>query len=140
MKRNIFIILLLISIPLIVNSQNTSFTEKDIIGRWIEIERIEGNSTTKITENNDTYIFRENFVFHKGESTEGLILFNIAGKFSVEGNIVTIIYKDYLNKTSKNEKAKTIKYEILSFDNNRKEIVVNIRDYDYEYQMRLKRQ
>lgn len=140
MKRFILYSLLLILSTLAINSQNIIFTEKDIIGRWIEIERTEGDQTSEITTNNDTYIFRDNHIYHKGEASEGLILFNIAGKYSVEENTIVITYKDYMDKTAKDQKPKSIKFEVLSIDKNKNEMIVSIQDYDYEYQMKLKRQ
>lgn len=140
MKRFFLSTVLLILLPLVVHSQDIRFSEEDIVGRWIEVERIKGDKTTEITVNNDTYIFRENLIFHKGESSEGLILFNIAGKFSIEGNCITIIYKDYLDRKAKNQKAKTVKFEVLFIDESKNELIVNVIDYDYEYRMKLKRQ
>lgn len=140
MKKYILFTFLSIALPLMTYSQNINFSEKDLVGRWIEIERIEGDQITEITTNNDTYIFRENLIFHKGESTEGLILFNIAGKYSVEDTFITIIYKNYTDKVTEKQKPNTLKLEVLSIDKSKNELILNIKDYDYEYQIKLKRQ
>lgn len=140
MKKYILFTFLSITLPLMTYSQNINFSDKDLVGRWIEIERIEGDQITEITTNNDTYIFRENLIFHKGESTEGLILFNIAGKYSVEDTFITIIYKNYTDKVTEKQKPNTLKLEVLSIDKSKNELILNIKDYDYEYQIKLKRQ
>lgn len=139
MNKYIIVIILLLT-PLCTYAQESNSLEKYITGRWIEITRIEGEISTPITEYQDTYIFRKNKLFHKGESSEGIILFNITGKFSVENNIVSIIYKDYTNKETSSGKAKEVVFEILSINKDKKEMLVLVKDYDYEYQMILKKQ
>lgn len=119
----------------------TKFTpEKDIVGRWIEIKRIVGDSIQNFTEHQDTYVFRSNQIFHKGEAAEGVIIFNITGKYSVKGDTISIIYKDYLNRMSSRQKAKETTFKVLSYDKVTNELLVEAKDYDFEYQMLLKKQ
>ncbi len=119
-----------------IKSQEVSNT-KDIIGRWVEVKRIEGDSTKLVEEYPDTYIFRDNMIFHKGEAAEGVILFNITGKYSIEDNNIVIFYNDYIQRGVANQKAKKIVFEILSITQD--EMQVMVHDYDYEYKMILKR-
>lgn len=133
------IILFIIAIPLSLKSQDIKFTESDIVGRWIEVARIEGDSEKEITEFNDTYVFRDNGLFHKGEAAEGIILFNITGRYLVEEDVITIAYKDYISRDASSQKAKKLIFKVLSLSGEKKEMLVSVQDYDYEYQMKLKR-
>jgi len=139
MKKYLTIIILLISsFPLVMKSQDTvSLIKEDIVGRWIETKRIEGDNIKEITEYHDTYIFRDNMIFHKGEASEGVILFNITGKYTVEEDSIIIFYRDYIKKNASSEDAKKLVFKILSLEGD--EMLVSVQDYDYEYKMVLKR-
>lgn len=126
--------------PLWILAQDSNTLDKYITGRWIEVTRIEGDSSFNITTHQDTYIFRKNNLFHKGEASEGIILFNITGQFFVEQDTISIIYKDYTNKKTSSENAKEITFRILSINKEKNEIHISVKDYDYEYEMILKKQ
>lgn len=126
-------------IPLSLKSQDIKLSDSDIVGRWIEVSRIEGDNETEITEFHDTYVFRDNGLFHKGEAAEGIILFNITGRYSVEEDIITIVYKDYISRDASSQKAKKLIFKVLSLSGEKNEMLVSVQDYDYEYQMKLKR-
>ncbi|MDH6307666.1 hypothetical protein M2451_000115 [Dysgonomonas sp. PFB1-18] len=135
-KCLIAILVLLLAFPMLMNSQNQLALE-DISGRWIEWARIEGDSVRLSGDFADTYIFRDNMVFHKGEASEGVILFNVTGKYTIEGDSVKVFYRDYLNKRASRQPAKQLILKILS--KSKDELRVAVIDYDYEYKMILKR-
>lgn len=139
MKKNLTISICLIAISLVAKSQNINFTKEDLIGRWIEIKRIEGEKAKEITVHHDTYIFKDDNLFHKGEASEGIVLFNITGRYAVEKDSITIVYKDYLTRESSKAESKNLTFRVLAFDKKNKEILVSVIDYDYEYQMILKK-
>jgi hypothetical protein len=103
----------------------------------VETKRIDGDSIKEIMEYPDTYIFKDNMIFYKGEASEGVILFNVAGRYTVEEDIVTIHYRDYARRNASQQKAKKLVMQILSHHEN--EMTVLVKDYDYEYKMVLGR-
>jgi len=138
MKKYILLTILVFSIPTIVRSQDSIPSLKErIVGRWIETSRIEGENVKTINEYADTYIFKDNMVFHKGEASEGVILFNIAGRYMVENNDIVIYYRDYMQKNASNKKAIKLVFKVLTLSENKMHVIV--QDYDYEYQMVLSR-
>ena len=138
MKKYILLTILFFSIPTIVKSQDSIPSLKErIVGRWIETSRIEGENVKTINEYADTYIFKDNMVFHKGEASEGVILFNIAGRYMVENNDIVIYYRDYMQKNASNKKAIKLVFKVLTLSENKMHVIV--QDYDYEYQMVLSR-
>lgn len=139
-KYKVVIFLFFCSFSLFIKSQDkVSISKEDIAGRWMEFKRIEGDNITEIREHPDTYIFRDNMVFHKGEAAEGVIIFNITGRYTVEGNLITIFYKDYLKKNASAEDFKKLVLEVLSLNEDKTEMLVQVNDYDYEYQIELKK-
>lgn len=139
MRKTIIFTILFISFSMTVKSQDSILLKKeDVAGRWIEAQRIFGDSVRHINEYQDTYIFRDNMVFHKGEAAEGVILFNITGRYTIEGDSVIVLYKDYIRSNAKNTEAKKLIFKILSLENG--QMLVSVRDYDFEYRMVLKKQ
>ncbi|MFV0419259.1 MAG: hypothetical protein ACK5KT_11085 [Dysgonomonas sp.] len=139
-KYKIIIFLFFCSFSLFIKSQDKiSVQQEDISGRWMENKHIEGDNVIEIAEHPDTYIFRDNMVFHKGEAAEGVIIFNITGRYTLEGNLITIYYKDYLKKNASAEKAKKLVFEVLSLNEDKTEMSVLVHDYDYEYKMELRK-
>lgn len=142
MRKYLLIIALFLSFTQLMKSQDSlsiqSFQKENIVGRWIEVERTEGEKTKPAGEFPDTYIFRDNMVFHKGEAAEGVIVFNITGKYEVEGNFITIYYNNYLLDRLNRLKPKKIHFKVLSVSGDGMHVVV--KDYDYEYRMLLNKQ
>lgn len=139
MNRILMAILFCFCLLAMAKSQTPLTTNKeDIIGRWVESRRIDGDSTIFIDEYADTYIFKENGVFHKGEAAEGVIVFNITGRYTVEGNTITILYRDYTRRGATKQPAKKLSLKVVSHIGD--EIIVSVKDYDFEYEMILKRQ
>lgn len=125
---------------MLAKSQNIeSFSKEDIVGRWMEAKRIEGDTVRMIAEHPDTYIFRDNMVFHKGEAADGIIVFNITGRYTIEGNLIEVQYRDYLKKDAGKQEIKKLIFEIKSLNKNKTEMLILIRDYDYEYEIVLTR-
>jgi len=138
MKNIVIIILLTLLFPsTIISQDNPPLSKEDIVGRWVEYKRIEGDNEKLIGEYADTYIFRENMIFHKGEASEGVILFNVAGKYTIEGDSVVIFYRDYIEKNASKRDASKLILKVLSRTDN--EMLVLVSDYDYEYKMVLKK-
>lgn len=135
MKKNIVLFFFCLIFQNIF-SQDILLNREDIIGRWIEVKEV--NNKIESTEYPDTYIFRDNQTFHLGEASNGVILFNIAGKYSIEEDTVKIIYFDLTQSPSHNEKAKQMLLKVASINNDL--IKVLVTDYDYSYPLILKRQ
>ena len=142
MRKYLLIIVLFLGFTQLMKSQDSlsvqSFGKENVVGRWIEVERTEGEKTKAAGEFPDTYIFRDNMVFHKGEAAEGVIVFNITGKYEMEGDFITIYYNNYLLNRANRMKPKKILFKVLSVSDDEMHIVV--KDYDYEYKMLLNRQ
>ncbi|MFC4675678.1 hypothetical protein [Dysgonomonas termitidis] len=142
MRKYLLIIVLLLGFTQLMKSQDSlsvqSFPKENIVGRWVEAERTEGEKTKPAGEFPDTYIFRDNMVFHKGEAAEGVIVFNITGRYELEGDSVTIYYNNYLLNKANRTKPKRIRFTVLSVSD--KEMLVQVKDYDYEYKMLLNKQ
>ncbi len=135
MKKYILLIILVTGLPSVIKAQDSiPSLNKRITGRWIESKRINGNLVKEITSNPDTYIFRDNLTFHKGEVAEGVILFNVAGRYTATGDSIVIHYQDFTQKGT-NRKVKKLVLKVLSLSEKEMEVVV--KDYDYEYQMVL---
>lgn len=142
MRKYLLVIVLFLSFTQLIKSQDSlfvqSFQKENIVGRWVEAERTEGEKTKPAGEFPDTYIFRDNMVFHKGEAAEGVIVFNITGKYEMEGDLITIYYNNYLLNKANRLKPKKIQFKILSVSDD--EMHVMVKDYDYEYTMLLNKQ
>lgn len=142
MRKYLLVIALFLSFTQLIKSQDSlfvqSFRKENIVGRWVEAERTEGEKTKPAGEFPDTYIFRDNMVFHKGEAAEGVIVFNITGKYEMEGDFITIYYNNYLLNNANRLKPKKIQFKILSVSDD--EMYVMVKDYDYEYTMLLNKQ
>lgn len=142
MRKYLLVIVLFLSFTQLIKSQDSlfvqSFRKENIVGRWVEAERTEGEKTKPAGEFPDTYIFRDNMVFHKGEAAEGVIVFNITGKYEIEGDLITIYYNNYLLNKANRLKPKKIQFKILSVSDD--EMHVMVKDYDYEYTMLLNKQ
>ena len=142
MRKYLLVIALFLSFTQLIKSQDSlfvqSFRKENIVGRWVEAERTEGEKTKPAGEFPDTYIFRDNMVFHKGEAAEGVIVFNITGKYEMEGDFITVYYNNYLLNKANRLKPKKIQFKILSVSDD--EMYVMVKDYDYEYTMLLNKQ
>ncbi|MBK5721929.1 hypothetical protein JGH11_13700 [Dysgonomonas sp. Marseille-P4677] len=138
MKKYLFILLFLLAFSQLLRSQESiSLYRDDIVGRWIEQKRIEGDKEIVAGEYPDTYIFRDTGVFHKGEASEGVILFNITGRYKIENDIISIIYADYLQDMDKRKEPKLLSFKVLSISD--EGMLVSVTDYEKKYRMILKR-
>lgn len=129
--------LLLVSTICYSQEQKPTINKENVSGRWTEVKRIEGDTSYDAGDYPDTYIFRDNMVFHKGESSEGVILFNITGRYTIEGDSVVIFYRDYTEANASKREAKKLIFDILSLSKD--EMFVLVSDYDYSYKLLLKK-
>lgn len=93
--------------------------KEDISGRWESF-------TYSLEENNDTireplnvYYFKDNMVFHRGEIVDGAIIFNITGRYSIEGDSIKLAYQDYLKHTTATRKINTMTFKVFYISPNR---------------------
>ena len=117
-------------------SQNIPLNKEDVIGRWVEVKEV--NNQIEDIEFPYTYIFRDNDTFHMGEASDGVILFNIAGKYTIKEDTIKVIYLDLLEGSTHNKRAKQISFKVLSINNNLMRALAT--DYDYSYELILKKQ
>jgi len=113
-------------------------SEKEILGRWIEKERIDSDNVITIPDSPDMYFFKENHIFHKGQAIENLVIFNITGKYEIDGDSVTITYNDYTLNKAQRETPKIMVFKILSLTKNK--MLILLQDYTYEYKLLLKKE
>ncbi|NDV94228.1 hypothetical protein D0T84_04750 [Dysgonomonas sp. 521] len=136
--KKIILLWSLWSLCLSVFSQDTPLAIEKITGRWVEVKETDNTETYTEPEYPYTYIFRENNVFHLGEASDGVILFNITGKYTLLEDTINVIYFDLLHSKTGDRKARQISFKVLSLNNNIMRLLVN--DYDYSYPLILKKQ
>jgi len=134
MKKIIAVIFLFCNLS-VFSQDKLSINKEDIVGRWVEDIDVVSDSIEKYPY---TYIFRDNMVFHLGEANEGVILFNITGKYTLEGDLISIVYYDFIHGRAENRKANYVTYRILSLDNDKMTLLA--KDQEYEYKVFLKKQ
>lgn len=110
-------------------SQKTDslLTQADIIGRWQEVERTLDPNNPLVEEPSAIYIFKEDGVFHKGRETEGLILFDIAGKYEVKSDTIHILYFDFSrSQSTESAKAKRMSMKVLNHSDDELNVAVRL--------------
>ncbi len=138
MKKAILFCLITFSF-LHIFGQGASYTKSDIAGRWVEVEETNKPEHYLEPEYPHIYIFKNDYTFHLGESMDGVILFNITGKYSIEKNGIDIIYFEFLqNSNTKKLTPKQLSLQITSLKNGI--MTVYVSDYDFSYPLILKRQ
>lgn len=135
-----FILFCLLSISFLhLFGQDVSYTKSDIAGRWVEIKETDKPGQYSETEYPYIYIFKDDYTFHLGESMDGVILFNITGKYLIEKNSIDITYFEFLqNNNTKKLTQKKLSLQIRSIKNGIMTLYVS--DYDFSYPLILKRQ
>lgn len=128
---------LILFIQNLKSQESVPLYRDDIVGRWTEQKRIEGDLITEVGDYPDTYIFRDTGVYHKGEATEGVILFNIAGRYKIEGDTISILCADYLQNKGGKTEFHTLLFKVLSVSD--QNMTVSVTDGDRKYEMILKR-
>lgn len=138
MKKVLLCCLLSISF-LQLFGQDASYSKSDIAGRWVEVKETDKPGQYLETEYPYIYIFKDDNTFHLGESMDGVILFNITGKYLIEKNNINITYFEFLqNNNAKKIMPKQLSLEITSLRNGI--MTLCISDYDFSYPVILKRQ
>lgn len=92
--------------------QDVSYTKGDIAGRWVEVKETDKPRQYSETEYPYIYIFKDDYTFHLGESMDGVILFNITGKYLIEKNSKTsLILSSYKTAIRKKLHQKNCRYK-----------------------------
>ena len=104
------VLFLFISVTLL--AQSNPVEKSDIVGRWIETERILEQKVDEVLTPS-ILIFKEDGNFHKGEDKEGVILFAIAGKFNVASDSINVNYFDFTGKTGNTNKLRKMSFKVL---------------------------
>lgn len=123
MKGNFIILLLLFTNIYFARSQEESplaVTQSDIVGRW----EIETDNDSIRNGHPYLYLFREDSTFHRGEVSDGVILFNIAGRYRMMGDSVEIRYRDYMAEHAKDEQDKRMIFMIHSISDGRMDVTI----------------
>lgn len=111
MKKVLLFCLLSISF-LHLFGQDVSYTKGDIAGRWVEVKETDKPGQYSEPEYPYIYIFKDDYTFHLGESMNGVILFNITGKYLIEKNSIGITYFEFLqNSNTKKLTKKNCRYK-----------------------------
>lgn len=98
-----------------VQKTNSVITQVDIVGRWQEIERTVDPNSSSAQDPLAIYIFKKDGTFHKGREAEGLILFDVAGKYKIEADTIHVLYFDFSRSQSAGSaKAKRMSMKVLS--------------------------
>jgi len=119
MKTIIPLLLFICSFNLYGQKKTHDIDKNDIIGRWESFTyNLEENPAIK-PEPMNVYYFKDNMVFHRGEIVDGAIIFNITGRYSVEGDSIKLVYQDYLKQTTYTRETKTMILKIFYRSDNR---------------------
>ncbi|MDR0825127.1 MAG: hypothetical protein LBN74_08545 [Prevotella sp.] len=128
--KQVFLFLIFCCFAQSVFSQDT-LSKEDITGRWVEVKETDNKYPY-------TYIFRDNNIFHLGEASEGIILFNVAGKYSIQGDSINVVYYDFLEGSARNRIARQVSFKVISIDNG--VMTTLVTDYGYSYKLVLRKQ
>lgn len=109
-----------------------------IVGRWGEKSRFdnEGNATPTQPY---TYIFKNDKVFHRGTTTNDVLIFNVTGRFNVQNDLIVLSYKDYLNRRPGVNKEQQMTLRILVWGEEQMTAIVN-EPHTQEYVIVLSKQ
>lgn len=106
--------------------------KEHLVGRWVEKTRFMNMQDTIIPKHPYTYIFKEDGIFHRGATTEDVLIFNVAGRYGVEGDTVTISYRDYTSQRPGRNKGRTMIFKIIAWSEEQMTAIVS-EPYDREY-------
>lgn len=136
MKRK-EVCILLFSLFIVFNSQaQRTYNKSDIVGRWAGGTELRPDST--IIEDRYTYIFKENDIFHIGEAFDGVILFNITGKYYIKEDTIYVSYLDMLGNRSMKNQLIELPLKITSISGDKMNL--SVKDNNYEYNLFLNKQ
>lgn len=112
--------------------------KEHVVGRWIEEARF-NNENDSISKQPYTYIFKDDQIFHRGSAVNEMLIFNVAGRFQVENDTITIYYRDYLNRSSKRDKALVMSFRVVAWSDKEMTVIVTAPDSE-EYMVILAKQ
>ncbi|WP_165020729.1 MULTISPECIES: hypothetical protein [unclassified Dysgonomonas] len=143
MKRLLYIFLFLLGLQNIraqdVVNDTIRLQKTDIVGRWVEAKRIVNDSIIIEQAFPDHYIFKDDMVFHKGQASEGVILFNIGGRYRIEGDSIAVTYFDFIQNTTDSRVPQTVTFKVVSLSESEINAYVN-DSQEGKYFIRLRRQ
>lgn len=122
-----------------INPVDSVILQKEhVVGRWIEKSRFVNQGDT-VPAQPYTYIFKEDQMFHRGTTTNDVLIFNVTGRFDVLKDRVTISYRDYLSRRLGANKERTMTLRILAWSEKQMTAIV-IEPYACEYMVVLTKQ
>ena len=135
----LFVTLQWVSAQDIVPIDSVILNTEHIAGRWIEKERFVNENDTIIPKLPYTYIFKDDLMFHRGVTTNDVLIFNVTGRYEVVGDLVTVIYRDYMNKRPGANKDRKMTFKILAWSEQQMTALVK-EPYAKEYMVILTKQ
>lgn len=96
-----------------------------IIGRWIEKTRFLNAQDTVIPKQPYTYIFKEDGMFHRGMATNDVLIFNVAGRYNVEEDLIKMSYRDYTNQRPGGNKERNMVFKVIAWAEDQMTILVS---------------
>lgn len=129
MKNFLCCLFLIFCIQDVIAQDNIpSSLKENIVGRWFVFQSGDSIRADSVPAPSAIYFFKDDTMFHIGEVNEGVILFNITGRYAVNDNIVEMTYRNYLHPDAGSKSMTLIVHTIA-----KNEMVVSIKDYDYTY-------
>lgn len=141
MKRILIFVLLVWSYLLALAQDNKPIVldQEVVAGRWLETKYTKDKIDRTDDNISSILIFKENLNFHKGKNTEAMIIFDIAGKYSVQGDSINITYFDFSTKRPDSNKPRKMVINVHSIVHDEMKVTVNEPDR-HKYEAILTRQ
>lgn len=113
--------------------------KENIAGRWVEYERFVNENDTIMPASPYTYVFKDDMLFHRGSAANDVLIFNITGRYKVENDLVTVVYRDYMNHRPGANKDRTMTFRVIAWSD--EQMTVKVKEpYAKEYLVILKKQ
>lgn len=121
------------SVKPIINLQN-----KDIVGRWIETEKIMADNPAR--DNTPAiFVFKEDSTYHKGAEIDDMIIFAIAGRYTVKNDSIYVTYFDFSGRHTGSQRQQKMWMKILSYSTDEMRVMIRESRYN-KYEATLRRQ
>ncbi len=134
MRTKLYILLCLIFISKILNAtvpinDTIILNTKHIEGRWIHKPENKAEA--------DIYIFRSDYTFHKASDSGDLLFFNVAGKYKLSNDSITIFYQDFSKGINTKAKVRKMYLQVIALSD--EELNINKTENRQTGFIRLKR-